>query len=136
MAGTKHVVDIYLTGVSPSLVAANPQDTVQWSCPSGPSGSVDVGFATGANITFTGSNPFASGVDGTISITNNGTSSTYAISNKAKGTYTYKAVTLYEGASHETYTASIQVTDDTIIDTGDGGVIEVPMPTIPGDSES
>ena len=134
MAGTKHVVDIYLTGVSPSLVAANPQDTVQWSCPSGPSGSVDVGFATGADITFT-SSPFGSAVDGTISISNNGTSSTYTISNKAKGTYSYKVVTLYEGASHETYSASIQVTDDMIVSTGDG-VIEVPMPTIPDESES
>jgi hypothetical protein len=136
MAGTKHVVDIYLTGVSPSLVAANPEDTVQWSCPSGPSGSVDVGFASGASITFSGSNPFASGVDGAISITNNGTSSTYTISNKAKGTYSYSVVTKYEGESHETYSASIQVTDDMIVSTGDGGVIEVPMPTVPSESES
>ncbi len=136
MAGTNHVVDIYLTGVSPSLVAANPRDTVQWSCPSGPSGSVDVGFATGASITFTGSNPFSSGVDGAIDVANNGTSSQYTIADAAKsGTYSYSVVTKYEGESHETYTASIQVTDDTIVDTGDG-VIEIPVPTMPGDSGS
>ncbi len=76
MAGTSHVVDIYLTEVSPSFVATNPQDTVQWSCSSGSS--------TGASITFTASNPFGSGFSGTVDITNNGTSSKYTISDEAK----------------------------------------------------
>ncbi len=132
--GTKHTVDIYLTGVSSSVVAANPEDTVQWSCPSGPSDSVDIGFASGASITFTSSNPFTSSVEGGIDITNNGTSSTYTISSGAQGTYSYSVVTKYEGATYETYSASIQVTDDMIMSTGDGGVVEIPMPTVTGDS--
>jgi hypothetical protein len=137
MAGTNHVVDIYLTGVSPSLVVANPQDTVQWSCPSGPSDAVDIGFATGASITFTGSTPFGSGFGGSVDITNNGTSAKYTIGNEAKsGTYSYRVLTKDEGQSQEMYTASIQVTDDMIVDDGDG-IIEVPMPMpTPGEAST
>ncbi len=124
MAGTSHVVDIYLTGVSPSLVVANYEDTVQWSCPKGPSNSVDVGFATGATITFTGSNPFGSGFSGTVDIANSGTSSKYTISDEAKnGAYSYNVVTKDAGQSQETYTASIQVTNERVVS---GGVIGDP----------
>jgi len=125
--GTNHVVDIYLTGVSPSIVAANPEDTVQFSCPSGPSNSVDVGFATGATITFTGNWPFG-GSASTINITNNGTSSKYSIGSTTKsGSYGYSAVAKLDGESHETFTGSIQVTTDMIVNDGDN-VIKMPMP--------
>lgn len=136
---TNHVVSIILTGVSPGVLAANPNDTVQWKCPSGNPNDLNLGYATGASITFTGSTPFTSGPDGTINITNSASSSTYTIRSNAKSaTYSYKVVAKLEGQAHGSFTASIQVTDAAIISDGDG-VIEIPLPTpptIPDDLES